>query len=270
MRGLLQKSFRELWLSTLLIGLGLVGANMLLTFLIPKVQMQLGDVFDKLPFAESMLSALLGTDVGKELTARAIASILWVHPIVLALVWAQAISLSTRVPAGEVDRGTIDFLLGLPVSRRLVYSSEVIMLFATGILIIAMGFAGHRAMAPVMPTDMRPDWRSSLVIMANFYCLYLAVGGVAFFVSSLCSHRGRAVAIVLALVLVSFLLNFAAQLWPPAHSVAFLGVLEYYRPALVLQSGEVPWSDIAVLLSIAAVTLVAGSQIMAHRSLCTT
>ncbi|MCO6047039.1 ABC transporter permease [Aeoliella sp. ICT_H6.2] len=270
MRGLLQKTLRELWVSTLLIGLGLAGANMLLTFLIPKVQMQLGDVFERLPFAQTMMSALLGTEVGKELTARAMASVLWVHPIVLALVWTQAINLSTRVPAGEVDRGTIDFLLGLPVSRRLVYACEVVMLLATGVLVIAMGFAGHRAMAPVMPADMRPDLQSSLIIMANFYCLYLAVGGVGFLVSALCSHRGRAVAIVLALVLGSFLLNFAAQLWPPAQRVAFLGVLEYYRPALVLQSGEVPWSDMLVLLAIAAFALIAGGEVMARRSLCTT
>ncbi|WP_425400881.1 ABC transporter permease subunit [Aeoliella sp.] len=270
MRGLLLKSFRELWLPTLLIGVGLVGANMLLTFLIPKVEEQIGDVFERLPFAKTMMSALLGTDVGQQMTAQAVASVLWVHPIVLSLVWAQAISLSTRVPAGEVDRGTIDFLLGLPVSRRLVYWSEVLVLMASGVLILAMGFAGHRAMSPWMPVEMRPDLRSALVIMANFYCLYLAVGGVGFLVSSLSSHRGRAVAIVLAVVLASFLLNFAAQLWPPAQSVALLGVLEYYRPALVLMSGEVPWSDIVVLLAIAAAALFAGGEITARRSLCTT
>ncbi len=269
MLGLLTKTLREVWLGTLLVAAALFGVNVLLTVLIPKVQDGIGDVLDKLPFAQTMMRALIGTEIGDAVAAQAMQAVLWVHPIVLTLLWFHAINLSTRVPAGEVDRGTIDFLLGLPITRRQLYWSEVLVWLTTGIVLLACGFAGHRLAAPAMPAGMRPDARTSLMIMTNLYCVYLAVGGVGFFVSSLSSHRSRAIAVVFTLVLASFLLNFAAQLWETAARFAPLGILEYYRPAVVLHTGAFPTSDVLVLLAIAIVSLIAGSEVMARRSICT-
>jgi ABC-type transport system involved in multi-copper enzyme maturation permease subunit len=269
MFGLLTKTLREVWLGTLLVAAGLFGVNVLLTVLVPKLQEGIGDVFDKLPFAETIMRALVGTETGDQMAAHAIEAILWVHPIVLALLWFHAISFSTRVPAGEIDRGTIDFLLGLPIGRRQLYWSEVLVWLVTGIVLLACGFAGHRIASPAMPVVQRPDFGTSLMIMTNLYCVYLAVGGVGFFVSSLSSHRSRAIAVVFALVLGSFLLNFAAQLWEAAERFAFLGILEYYRPAVVMHTGEFPTSDVLVLLSIAVVSLMVGNEVMARRNICT-
>ena len=70
------------------------------------------------------------------------------------------IVLCTRMPAGEIDRGTIDVLLSLPVSRRAVYWSESIVWLITGVLILVMGLIGHRITAPVMPEEMRPELSS--------------------------------------------------------------------------------------------------------------
>lgn len=270
MRGLLGKTLREVWVATLLIGLGLLGVNMMLTFLLPKVQEGIGDMLDRLPITKAMLGALLGTEVGQQIAAQTMTAVLWVHPIVLALIFFHAINLSTRLPAGEVDRGTIDFLLGLPVSRRQVFWAEVLVMMATGVLLIVMGFVGHRLMVPAMPVEMRPALRAAAIILANLYCVYLAVGSVGFLISSLSNYRNRAMAMIFALVAGSFLLNFVAQLWPAAKPFAPLGILEYYRPALTLQSNAVPWSDLAVLFAISAVSLLSASEIMARRSLCTT
>lgn len=266
--GLLLKTIRETWLHTMLVAAGLFGVNILLTLLIPKVQAGFGEAMDKLPFAKQMIAALLGTEVGNQIAAETMAAVLWVHPIVLALVWFHAINLSTRVPAGEVDRGTIDFLLGLPVSRRKVYWCEVATILASGILLLMSGFAGHRLVASAMPLAWRPNASTAMVIMANLYCLYMAVAGIGLLTSTLSNRRGWAMGIVFALVLASFLLNFAAQVWAPAKSIAMLGILEYYRPALILQTGKWPLDDLAVLVAIAGISIIAGSEVMARRSLC--
>ena len=118
MRGLFTKSLHEVWLTTLLFGLSLLAVEALLTYVLPQIQEGLGGVFDEIPFLRSMLAALLGTELGDDITARTMQAFLWVHPVVLALVWAHEIPLCTRTPAGEIDRGTIDVLLSLPVSRR--------------------------------------------------------------------------------------------------------------------------------------------------------
>jgi hypothetical protein len=108
-----------------------------------------------------------------------------------------------------------------------------------------------------------------MLVLGNLYCVYLAVGGLAFFVSSLSDRRGRAMAVAFAIVLSSFLLNFVAQFWAPARKFACLGVMEYYRPAQILQSNVLPTADVAILLSVAAVAVVLGGEVAARRSICT-
>lgn len=269
MRGILLKSFHEVWVPTLLCGMGLLVIIALLTFVLPQIVEGMSEIFEQMPFVKSLITAMLGTEVGERITARTMQSFLWVHPVVLALIWGHEITLCTRVPAGEIDRGTIDILLSWPVSRRKVYWAETIVWLMTGLFVIGMGLVGHRIAAPTMPDDMRPDMQSVAMIMTNLFGVYLAVGGIAMLVSSLSDRRGRAVAIVFALVLASFLLNFIAQFWEPAKRFSILSVMDYYQPAQIIESGLFPTADIVVLLSVAGVSWLLGGEILARRSICT-
>lgn len=268
--GLLAKSFREVRWQTLGMCLAVGTVMGLLTIVLPQVQSGLSDDLKRLPFVKSMLTALLGTELGEEFSSRAMQAFLWTHPVVLALTWAHEIILCTRVPAGEIDRGTIDTLLSLPVSRRAVFLSEVVTWSASGFLMLATGYLGHVLASPAMPPDMRPGPGLAATILTNLYCVYLAVGGIAFLASSLSNRRGLAMGGVFALVLASFLLNFLAQFWFPARKVAFLSVMEYYRPAQIVMSGQFPAGDVAVLLSVAALTLVIACEVFARRGIATT
>jgi hypothetical protein len=269
MRGLFSKTLHEVWLPTLLFGCSLLVVKALLTHVLPQIQEGLGDVFDQIPFVRSMLTALLGTELGEEISARTMQAFLWVHPVVLALLWAHEIAFCTRMPAGEIDRGTIDVLLSLPVSRRAVYACESIVWLVSGLLLLGMGLLGHRIAAPAMPEQMRPELSRAVLVTANLYCVYVAVGGIAFLVSALSDHRGPAMAIVFAIVLASFLLNFVAQFWDPARQIAFLSVMQYYQPARILQSGHLPIRDVAVLLLVGGSTWFLGGEVVARRSICT-
>lgn len=268
-RGLLLKTWHEVWLMTLLFGCALLGVNALLTFVIPQFQDAITEVLNKLPFVRPVFAAFLGTEVGDSITARTLQAFLWVHPTVLTLLWAHAIVFCTRLPAGEIDRGTIDVLLGLPVTRRAVYCGEVIAWLATGLLILLMGFLGHCLTLSSMPVETRPQLSRELMVLANLYGVYVAVGGIALLASSLSDRRGRAMAVTFAVVVASFLLNFVAQFWESADQFAFLGLMEYYRPAQILQSGAFPVSDLIVLLSVGTTAALLGSEVVARRSICT-
>ncbi len=105
--------------------------------------------------------------------------------------------------------------------------------------------------------------------MVNLYCVYLAVGGMAFLVSAWSDRRGRAIAIVFALLLISFMLNFLAQFWGPAKQVAFLSVMQYYQPARILSSGDFPVRDVLILSVIGGTSWLFGCEIFARRNICT-
>ena len=72
MRGVLLKTIREVWLATLLFGVGLLVVEILLNLILPQIQEGIGTVMLNMPFVRQMLSALLGVDIENELTAVAL------------------------------------------------------------------------------------------------------------------------------------------------------------------------------------------------------
>ena len=119
-----------------------------------------------------------------------------------------------------------------------------------------------------MPEN-RADPGRIVIVAANFYCLYLAVGGLSFLISSLSDRRGRAVAAAFGIVLASFLLNFLAQFWTPAGKVGFLSILSYYKPVVVLRDASWPIADMFVLTLLGGVLWLAGGLLFTRRDICT-
>jgi len=268
-RGLLLKSLIDARAVTLLLAVAMLLAEGVLSYVLPTVMQDFSSTLLQVPFFRTIISALLGADIGETLVPATFIAIAWVHPVVLAILWTHAIVLGTRVPAGEIDRGTIDLLLSLPVSRWQVYIAETVVFLATGLAVVAMGMVGHRLGILSLAAESRPRLGPVLVIAANLYCLYMAVGGLAFLVSAAGNRRGRAIATVFGILLASFLLNFLAHFWPPAQAISFLSLLHYYQPLPLVRTGDLPVLDMVVLVGFAAAAWTAGGVWFARRDVCT-
>ena len=269
MKGILRKIFHEVRWPVLFFSLGLAVIMGLLTALLPKVLGDIDKMFEKLPFVKPIITALLGMDPGEGFTAQMMQAFLWVHPTVLSIIWAHELMYCSRVPAAEIDRGSIDFLLGLPISRWRLYLGESIGWLVSGAIIIGVGIIGHFIASSTLQPQMRPGFFLIMCVVVNLFAVYMAVGAMAFLVSASSDRRGRAIGIMFAVLLLSSLLNFLAQFWEPAKSISFLSIMEYYRPALVIQSGSFPWRDVLILFSIAGSAWFAGGLIFRRRSICT-
>jgi ABC-type transport system involved in multi-copper enzyme maturation permease subunit len=268
-RGLLLKAARELWPATLLFAAALLLVETVLAYVLPTFQAQFSAQWTQLKFLQNIIQAMLGTDASGELGPEIFLSIPWVHPVVLAIVWAHAIVCATRVPAGEVDRGTMDVLLGLPVSRREVFLSETIAVGTSALVVLSMTWIGNWIGSSLASATEPPPASRIALVLANLVGLYLAVAGCAWLISALSDRRGRAMTTVFALVLASFLVNYLAQFWEPAKRASFLSVVGYYRPFFVLRDGSVPAVDMAVLAATALVTWLAAGVIFSRRDLST-
>jgi hypothetical protein len=132
-----------------------------------------------------------------------------------------------------------------------------------------MGFAGHCLAALSVRAEAEPPTSRVLLVLANLYCAYVAVGGLAYFFSAMSDRRGRAMAAIFAVVLASFLLSFVAQIWPPATRLAPLGILSYYQPAQILATGSGPWGNMAWLIAAGAILWLAACETFARRNICT-
>lgn len=268
-RGLILRAFREMWPTGLIIALLLLGMEAILAFVLPRFGGQMSQQWLQLDFARGIMQAMLGTELGDQIGPQMFQSIAWVHPVPLALIWAHAIMSCTRVPAGEVDRGTIDVLLGLPVSRWDVFFSETFVWMLAGAAVIVAAVAGNLLGSLGVAPDQRPSPSHTLVVAINLFCLYIAVGGLAWLASSLSNRRGRAMTVVFLVLLGLFLLNYLAQFWQPLEKIVFLSPLHYHRPVPVLRSGNWPWRDLATLSGFAGISWLAAVIIFSRRNLCT-
>lgn len=270
MHGLLQKIWVEVRWAVLFFSLGLFAVMSLLTALLPKVLANMDQLFDKMPMIRPLLTALLGVDPGDQVSAQLSQAFLWVHPTVLTLIWAHEVMYCSRVPAGEVDRGTADFLLCLPVSRWKIFWAETVGWLVSGTCIILCGYAGHLLTSLTVQPDMRLSVAHTMIVIINLGAVYLAIGSFSFLVSTLSNRRGRAIGVIFTMLLASFLLNFLAQFQDWAKLIApWLSVMEYYRPAIIIQTGKFPWIDIGVLVGGAGLIWIASGLVFRYRSICT-
>src|ERR1043166_7415304 len=233
-RGLLLRALRELWPATLLLGLVLGGVEAGLAFVLPKFGGQMSQSWLQLDFARGIMQAMLGTQLADRIGPQMFQAMAWVHPVPLALVWAHAIVSCTRVPAGEVDRGTADVLLGLPVSRWEVFFSESLVWLGCGAALLAAALAGNLLGGLGAPSAERAELTRLVIVLVNLFCLYAAVGGLAWLVSSMSDRRGRAMTALFVVLLALFLLNYLAQFWQPLEKFVFLSPLHYHRPVNAL------------------------------------
>lgn len=268
-RGILLKSMREVLPVTLLLGVILMCFEAVLAYVLPTFARQFSAQMTRIEFVRTIISAMLGTDLVEGIGPQMFWAMAWVHPVVLATTWAHAIIVCTRVPAGEVDRGTIDVLLGLPVSRWNVYLGETLVWLGSAVVLMLFAVAGNTLGASQVRSEFQPETARIVIVLVNLLALYGAVGAAACLCSALSDRRGRAMGVVFLIVVISFLLNYLAQFWEPARRVSFLGMLRYYRPLFILRDGAWPTRDLAVLLGSGAVMWSVGGWIFSRRDLST-
>lgn len=264
--GLWLKIWREYRLVFTLLLLGVFTFEIIVSFVLPSFFEESAAQMLSHPFIRNILTALLGSEVGDQLSPKALLTAAWVHPVLLALLWAHLILFCTRMPVAEIDRGTADLWFALPVTRLSHYLTESFACLLTGLCLLLAALGGHLLGAG----EHRAPLPQLLLVLANLYALYIATAGYSYLCSALTSRRSRAIGLIFSAVLFSFFLSFLVPFWPPAKHVAFLGILHYYRPIQVIVHDQIPSTDIAILLGVGCGLWLLGAQIFRRRDLATT
>lgn len=261
------KAAREMGMATLLISLGLCVFHMAVASVFQFFKPEMMEQWFQMKLVQQLLAAFLGVDLGTTLGPAVLNVMEWAHPIVIALVSACAVMCCTRTPAGEVDRGTIDVLLGLPVRRITAYSAEAIVWSAGGLFMVGLGLVGYVFGRQLTNQEYVYGASSLLLVNANLYCLFLATAGIASFFSALCDRRGRAVGLSVAVLLASFFVSSFSAFNAVMKQLSVLSVMNYYRPFRILQGNVSPLPDMIVLLAMGAVLWISGGVVFTRRDI---
>lgn len=246
--GIMLKTAREVRLLVVITTAAVLLLEVLLVGLTEQLSEQLRQFWQQIPVAQRLVRMLVGAELGDSVGTTGFLSIGYAHPILFACVWTLILASTSRAVAGEIDRGTADLLLTLPVSRRGVYVSSSVVFLLAGVPLCAAVPTGMWIGTQIIYFADPPDLGRLSLMAISLMALYVCVTGASMLASSVFSRRGPAIAVVLGWLLVSFLLNFLGQLWSIFGRLGFIGALRYYRPLPVIRDGELPWGDLGALV----------------------
>jgi len=261
------KTARDNRLALGISALAVTAFPIILTHAFSSIPLDLLEQWLEVPWIARIFRAVTGTGVTEAFTVNAMAGFVFVHPVMLAIQWAYVVTGTSRVTVGEIDRGTADLLLALPISRFGVFVSMNAWMLLTAPLLYACVWLGvwiGGATADLAePFDV---WALRHVVI-NAFALLWAVGGISAAISAAASRRGQALGIVFGILVTSYLLNWLAAFWPSVEWLAVVGILHYFRPFAIVRDGGVATADVVVLLSVAAVTWVVAAIIFMRRDI---
>ena len=203
------------------------------------------------PFLKNIFEVSLGIRVEGEVSINILLAVCFTHLVVVVLAWGTIIAIVTRVSVGEIERGTADLLLSLPVSRLTVVLSTSLVWILAAALLAFSALIGVWIGGLFFAGDEQIKLLRFVPAAVNLFALHLAVGGLCQLVSGIANRRGIAIGVVVGIALVSVTLNFIEPFIQPIQRFRFLGLLCYFRPVDIVRTAQWPIQHCLVLLGVA-------------------
>jgi ABC-2 type transport system permease protein len=169
---------------------------------------------------------------------------------------------SAAVVAQEVERGTVDLWLSVPVPRwRLLAAKLAALLVAVAVLALST-MALLALAAPLVDESLSPGGIVAAAVMLTAFGA--VVGGYAALLSAVTSERARAAGEAAAVTLAAYLVWILAGLSERWAWLKYLSFYTAFKPLQALEHGRLPLPETLVLVHIAAVS-AAGALINFER-----
>jgi len=217
-----------------------------------------------------IFKAMVGEDIFQMITPTALNAVAYIHPITLVVLLAYAVVLPSGVIVGQIDRGTIDFVLATPLTRRKMMATTIASSLLGGAVLVVSCLVGTWLGIRYTQLDEPPDFHAIAICAVNLYVLYAVVLGYSLFFSAVSSLRSWAVGWAIGVSLAGYLVHFFSEYWEWMQKIAFLGPLDYFHPVKIAASGQWPVRDMIVLAVAAAVLMLASTLAFCRRNIATT
>jgi beta-exotoxin I transport system permease protein len=197
---------------------------------------------------------------------QGVVTIGFIHPLAVALLSVFAIGFTVAAVAGERQRGTLEVLLARPISRRGLYGTMLVatlFFLAVSILAMLLGVLGSSAAWGLLD-DL--ETANLPLLWLNGLLLYVAIGSIALAASVSFDRLAPALALTLAIVLVSYFLQVLGSLWPDADFLQPYSLFYYLKPQRILEGQADPF-DLGLLATVAAVAVAYALVVFPRRDL---
>jgi ABC-2 type transport system permease protein len=263
---LVRKSLRDLRVPLLIVALLLVGFECLWVKVTQRIAGQLLPMLMGLAAAQRIapeqvekilfegpgriMRTLLGGESISLMRAMDMLSVGYVHPLIQTILCIWAVGRSAGAITGEIDRGTMELLLGQPVPRwRLIWANLIVDVLTIPVLCLSLWggtWLGSWLVGPIVmndedahllpikvdldPETLRIDPAAFAPALWNVGALVFAVIGYTMWLSAAGRFRSRVLGLAILITLIQFLVNVVGQMWDTLEPLRRFTVFYYYQP----------------------------------------
>lgn len=174
----------------------------------------------------------------------------YIHPIPLVIQGALAISMASAA-ARDLEDGSAELILSRPIRRWHWLAAQAAAMSVALVVVAAGGFGGGAAGVLTVADLGDVSLGGLLIVSAGGILLSLAIGAVALAASASVRGGGRAVGWAAGFAVVSYAVNYLAEVWTLISPLGRLSVYWYYDPGVILSRVEMPSSSVLVLVVVA-------------------
>jgi ABC-2 type transport system permease protein len=246
----------------LLVALGLAAWG----FLMPVVYVTFGAEFKALVQAGLIPQPLLEFLGGNVLTLGGAVALGVVHPISVFLKSLLAVGLALYAVAGERQRGTLEVVLARPIGRRSLHASVLAAVAVFSVATVGAELVGSLAgsVAVGVVGELSPGALTFLWLDGAM--LYIALGAISLAASVSFDRLAPAATAALVVIVVSYVLEALAQLWPDARGLGPASIFHYLDARSILAGSARP-ADLLVLGGVAAAAVAFAQVVFPRRDL---
>jgi len=267
-RALWKKAVADLWL------LLLVSATLLLLFGWAFVWFtslfQVGAWGALLNAMPNVMQPMFGVPMAQLALPAGQISVVFVHPIPLLICLGWAVGRGSDTVSGEIGRGTMEYLLTLPVRRVWVLVAPAVCSTAGAAVLAAALWTGVSLGIATVELHVSLKATQFLPGTMNLFGLTFAMSGLTAFCSSWDHNRWRTMALAVGFYVVSFLLWLVARVWQTAWWLKYLTFLTAFEPQrliLLPDSQAIAWHYNGVLLALGLAGYVVAAVILTFRDI---
>jgi ABC-2 type transport system permease protein len=209
--------------------------------------------------------ALLNQDLLVGVSARGIVGVGYAHPFALMMMAVWAVRVPSGALAGEIGRGTMDLVAARPVTRSSQVAAALFALLGGLAILGAAAWVGTLIGLTMQPLEGTSALRY-LPVAGALWLTFACFGAVGILVSALARESGSAIAWLAGLLAGSYVLDYAARVWPRIASLRPVSLFRYYEPQQVVNAG-LGLHDIVVPASVGVAALLLAFAVFARRDL---
>jgi ABC-2 type transport system permease protein len=174
------------------------------------------------------------------------------HPLIIFVIGAIAAGSTATAIAGERERGTLEVLLARPISRRVLYASLLVALFALVIVLVLAIVAGMLVGLSVHDLIAEIDLGAMPLTILNGALLWTSFAAVGLAASVSFDRAGPALGIAIGFVAANYFVEILGSLWEDVAWSQEYSLFHHFQPVEIL-GGQ---TDPVDLLIVALATLI--------------